>query len=734
MSQGAELSGSFDESPSLGVRSASVFTWLLLATLTVVVTATAISRSFARYDAFRSGWSWDLAYYDQWFRALNSGGEISVRPVGPWTVEGPSPWRANYVSPIRFAIAPIARMFPGPKFLLVLNCLAIGLAIPASFGLVWSEARSNGLALSAASLVPLTPLYWPLAMNDFRELQLALPFVLWGVQGVRSRNFGLAVLGVGGMLACRQEFAVMVASLAILPPRDPEGPASRLSWCRTLGLVGAGWLVFGFLVPMKWAVHSRALEIFLEESRSGRVPPAMALRTTLEFLIVGIGSWAILACLVPREALLVLPWAWGLGDGRWALSFLATDGWHHVRYTAPMVAITLAAGCLGYARLGTWLKRQRHGAALLAMAWITIAAGLIVPGVELRAMWSRAPTRADPEEAAELWRWFDRVGPRDGVLVTYDLAAPLASRPLVFSYHHPKDRLPEFPRLPPELSWAFLLTGSIGQGEMEAGGFTRVHDGPAIEIYRRPPALTLPRTVSEMVTDRSNGVSRISALPRDQPMDWGYRLGLIVLGMEQVGWVAILMMPAGVVAFWARRRSIGLRNLDATSRGMTGKQYAVEAGFSPSVADGPFADDYDAVAHRVQLATATATGSSLEALLLASLATAHAEGHRRGDRLERLHMPLAIASRTGRALGILAILGGAALASWMPVHRGVLLVSVATVVPWLVLTILGRRAVPEVVRGMVKTGLMNERERGFAVLAADAQAARHARIFGDAKD
>ena len=48
------------------------------------------------------------------------------------------------------------------------------------------------------------------------------PFVLWAVQGVRSRSAGWAALGIAGMLACRQEFAVMVATFAFLPPRRPE--------------------------------------------------------------------------------------------------------------------------------------------------------------------------------------------------------------------------------------------------------------------------------------------------------------------------------------------------------------------------------------------------------------------------------------------------------------------------------------------------------------------------------
>ncbi len=110
--------------------------------------------------------------------------------------------------------------------------------IPAAYSLVRAESRSEIVAVSAAALVPLTPLLWPLVWNDFRELQLAAPFVLWAINGIRGRSVPLAALGITGMLACRQEFAVMVATFAILPPRARAGAAS--SWAsRPSGFIPA---------------------------------------------------------------------------------------------------------------------------------------------------------------------------------------------------------------------------------------------------------------------------------------------------------------------------------------------------------------------------------------------------------------------------------------------------------------------------------------------------------------
>ena len=54
----------------------------MVATLTAVLTAVSTYQSLRRYQEFRSGWSWDLAYYNQWFWALTHGDrEVTVRPL-----------------------------------------------------------------------------------------------------------------------------------------------------------------------------------------------------------------------------------------------------------------------------------------------------------------------------------------------------------------------------------------------------------------------------------------------------------------------------------------------------------------------------------------------------------------------------------------------------------------------------------------------------------------------------
>ena len=56
----------------------------------------------------RSGWSWDLAYYNQWFWAVTQGeGTVTVRPISFYAKEGPSVWKMNYLAPIRLVLVAV---------------------------------------------------------------------------------------------------------------------------------------------------------------------------------------------------------------------------------------------------------------------------------------------------------------------------------------------------------------------------------------------------------------------------------------------------------------------------------------------------------------------------------------------------------------------------------------------------------------------------------------------------
>jgi hypothetical protein len=460
--------------------------WLAVVMLTAAMTTISTYESLRRYEELRSGWSWDLAYYNQWYWALTHGdGNLTVRPISAYATEGPSVWKMNYLSPLRFAMVPFYGLFPDPRTLIILQNLVFWWVIPAAYGLVRAESSSEGAALSAAALVPMTPLFWPLVWNDFRELQLVAPFVLWAVRGVRERSVRRAALGIAGMLACRQEFAVAVLTFAILPPRHPESLTVTLRWRRAMVLVGLGWILFGFFGYLRFVVGRGAPDSFIDQFLGPKAALGETLWTASEALILGTGCWALFMGLAPRVAVLALPWTWSLCNGRWAMRFLETSQWHEVRYAMPMVVLVLAAGLIGYARLAARLLPRPAGRRWLALVWLASAAVCAVGIRDVNRRIASVPASIDRQEAEAIWAWIRQVEPDDAVLADYEVSAPLSSRQRLYSYIMDVNLPPGFPHLGPEFRWLFVRNDWPHLKSLLDQGFSTVHRGPYLTIAHR---------------------------------------------------------------------------------------------------------------------------------------------------------------------------------------------------------------------------------------------------------
>jgi hypothetical protein len=463
--------------------------WLVILTLTAVSTAVSTRESLERYSEFRSGWSWDLAYYNQWYWSLTFGdGVLTVRPIAAYAEEGPSIWKMNYLAPVRLILAPLYRLYPDPRVLLLIQNVVFWWVIPAAYTLVRAESRSSAVALVAACLVPLTPFFWPLVTNDFRELQLAGPFILWAVQGIRCRSFGLATLGIAGMLACRHEYSVMVATFAFLPPRQSEGLDVSLRWRHVTLLVGLSWLFLGFFPYLYFVVGHNAPHDFVAQFLTPKASLRATLETSVETLALGMGAWAILALLAPRVAIMALPWIWGPCSGRWGMHFLSHAEWHHVRYLMPMTVAILAAGLIGFAQLSAWLLSRRK-----PWLWFTLFAisAMAINAAALREIagrTARAPVLIDRDEARAIWGWIHQVAPDDSVVADYEVSAPLSSRRHLYSYILDFNRPLQFPRLSSDIHWLFIRNDYPFLNLLVGQGFDVVHKGKYMTIARRPPA------------------------------------------------------------------------------------------------------------------------------------------------------------------------------------------------------------------------------------------------------
>ena len=191
------------------------------------------------------------------------------------------------------------------------------------------------------------------------------------------------------------------------------------------------------------------------------------------------------ACLAPRVAILAVPWIWSLCNGRWSLRFLATAEWHHVRYTVLPLAMIVAAGVIGYARLGPGSATQGR----LVVARPDLAAWPQPAGrlgfMKLYARMSRIPRPISPQEAEDIWFWIRRVGPEEGVLAAYEVTAPLSSRKRLFSYVLEQNKPRGYPQLGPEFQWIFLRNMALDPTVFRNQGFEVVYKGDFLTIFHR---------------------------------------------------------------------------------------------------------------------------------------------------------------------------------------------------------------------------------------------------------
>ena len=280
--------------------------------------------------------------------------ELTVRPLARYAEEGPSVWKMNYLAPIRLCDRAVLSSLPDPRTLLVIQNIVFWWVIPAAYTLVRSESRSQALAVSAALLVPLTPVFWPLVWNDFRELQLAAPFVLWAVQGVRSRSSRTG--GAGNRRDARLPAGVRRHGRdvrVLIPARARVAERHAAMAALDPALSGSAWFFFGFLGYLRFVVGRNAPEILRRAvlgSQGCRSPGDRRRRSTRS--LIGMGAWAVLACFAPASrdpgrAVDLGPVQRRVVDG------FSRDGqWHHVRYAHADDGVVLAAGLIGYARVG----------------------------------------------------------------------------------------------------------------------------------------------------------------------------------------------------------------------------------------------------------------------------------------------------------------------------------------------------------------------------------------------
>ena len=134
-------------------------------------------------------------------------------------------------------LVPFYRLFPDPRTLIVLQNIVFWWVIPAAYGLVRSESRSAGVGAVGRGAGAVDAALLAAGVERLPRAATGGTLRALGRPGrARADPSGGPALGIAGMLACRQEFAVdrrdvryPAAAAAGIAWHDP--PLAAGAWC-----------------------------------------------------------------------------------------------------------------------------------------------------------------------------------------------------------------------------------------------------------------------------------------------------------------------------------------------------------------------------------------------------------------------------------------------------------------------------------------------------------------------
>ena len=219
---------------------------LILAGILIVYVVGFSALSQRRYDAFHAT-TFDLGIITQvtWNTAHGRWFETSIDRATNTELIGS--YLGNHVRPILLLLAPLYRLWPDPRLLLVLQSLALGLAAVPLFWIADKQTNDRRAALVVAGCYLAYPALGFLNLADFHPISLSIPLLFlayWALQEDRMPLFWGAVLLA---LATKEE---MVAPIGMWGVVNLLAGRKRAVGLGLLILSGA-WAVlsFGIVIP-----------------------------------------------------------------------------------------------------------------------------------------------------------------------------------------------------------------------------------------------------------------------------------------------------------------------------------------------------------------------------------------------------------------------------------------------------------------------------------------------------
>lgn len=418
------------ESPVLGPGAEGRWNWLwwLLAVAAVWLWFCSVSvAALERVQTLRMVEGYGLAVFDQLVWNYSHTGQfrqtIHFGYADSWMWSG-------HRSPWLFVVSWLYGLAPGPVTLCRIQIAAVALGGLPAFGLGWRVFRTPLGGLAALGLYLAYPPTTILALNDYQDVVLGIPFALAAVHQAwrgSSRGYILALLG---MAAAREEWVTLAPFLGLMAPGDwrqrrpwvVRGVGVALVYAGALWV--AGWGYVGHDNPMM--SHAGGAHGGLRMTRTWRDFTGFYLHFFLPVHLVAVFSPL---ALVPAAGALAVHLTAPLDAG------VDTDWGGHIHHMAPVAASIVLAAILA---LGYCYRRTCHSRGM----WILLLLGGLLLSARVDAEWARRlglhlQFRPIPGVAvlpAPEWALVARV-PADARIATDTWAAPVvSSRPTSYTY------------------------------------------------------------------------------------------------------------------------------------------------------------------------------------------------------------------------------------------------------------------------------------------------------------
>lgn len=383
--------------------------------------------------------TFDLAYYVQaLWQLLHGRFEVSVEGV---------PLLGNHVEPIVLLLLPFLAVFQHPIVLVVIQNAALAGMAPLSFSIGRRLGLSRTCAAVLATVALLNPASLYVALHEFHPEAFTAPLILVLIHARLSNSTLLHWLGVVGLLACKENMALLIAAYcAVHLLVERRRPLSELRRWYVWPLVASlGWLAVcaKIITP---ALNSGAIDYLALYDRLGRSPGEILIQafTQPHRWIAALGQslhegnllygllvpFLGLPLLRPRWLVIAIPILL-----QHLLSWRSSEWQIYFHYAAPLIPLFWIAMAESVARLnGAKLSRIRS--ALPWLVFIACLGGQIVLGPAQAIASTITQWSSGEAERARKRNFIARIPSVASVVAPLPYLSHLAMRERVYSLHY----------------------------------------------------------------------------------------------------------------------------------------------------------------------------------------------------------------------------------------------------------------------------------------------------------